>query len=167
MILLLPLLALLMLLGAAPVRAQNFEVPAIAPPAPEAAQPAAPQAAQPAQRRRSPPRRSRPRDPRDRAYMDGGMPGTGGVPPAGGFAGSAAAPPPVAARPELAPRPNLDLEGPTGRRSALAESGLEPTLINPRLPGRGVAQDGAYATRENRLFQNPAPGLRLTTPMAW
>ncbi|MCW8087044.1 hypothetical protein [Sabulicella glaciei] len=159
MIPLLPLLALLVPLGAAPARAQEFEVPAVAPPAPQAAQPTAP--------RRTPPRRARPRNPRDRAWMDGGVPGTGGTPGANGFGGFAGVPQPVAPRPELAPRPNLDLEGPRVGRSSLAESGLEPALINPRLPGRGVAQDGAYATRENRLFQNPAPGLRLTTPMAW
>lgn len=153
MIAILPLLAFAWPLLDAPAWAQNFEVPAIAPPA------AAPQA-QPAPRR-SPPQRPRPTNPRDRAWMDGGIPGTGG------FAGFAGSPPPVAPRPELAPRPNLDLEGPIARRPRVGEAELEPALINPRLPGRGVAQDGAIATRENRLFQNPAPGLRLTTPMAW
>ncbi len=44
---------------------------------------------------------------------------------------------------------------------------IAPTLINPRLPGRNATQDTGATQRENRFLQTPAPGLRLTTPMAW
>lgn len=147
--------ALLLLLAALPAplpaSAQAQDVPAIAP---------APAQAAPAPRREAPPR-PRPRDPRDRAWMDGGIPGAGGFT---GFGATVTAPP----RPELAPRPNLDIEGP--RASAAPRPGepaIAPTLINPRLPGRNATQDTGATQRENRFLQTPAPGLRLTTPMAW
>jgi hypothetical protein len=69
-------------------------------------------------------------------------------------------------RVELAPRPNLDLEGPRGPAPS-SDPTLAPTMINPRLPGRGAAADGAVNQRENRLLQAPAPGARLSVPMSW
>lgn len=110
----------------------------------------------------TPPTRPRPRDPRDRAFLDGGLPSrsTQGFT---GFDAPASAGPP---RAELAPRPNLSLEGP--RAAARAEvPTLQPMLINPRLPGRTSAQDGAVTQRDYRMFQSPAPGARLSVPMAW
>ena len=100
----------------------------------------------------------RPQDPNDRAYMDGGMV------PQTGFSGfeTRTAPP----RAELAPRPNLDLEGPRAAPRSNAPS-IEPTLINPRLPGRSTVQDSGVTQRENRLLQSPAPGARLSVPMSW
>lgn len=155
----------------APVTASPNPVPAgtpaIAPAAQGAATTAAPAAPTaeatpaPAQRRRRTARRapSRSQDPRDRAYMDGGTPSGSGF---GGFDATVTAPP----RPELAPRPNLDMEGP---RAALPSNNptLEPTLINPRLPGRSQVQDSGVTQRENRLLQSPAPGARLSVPMSW
>jgi len=144
----LPALLLLLAPGAAP--AQVAEVPAIAP---------APQAApSPGPRREATPR-PRPRDARDRAWMDGGVPG--------GFAGFNT-PQPTTPRPELAPRPNLDIEGPrTAQAPRLGETTIAPTLIHPRVPGRSAVQDGGASQTENRFLRDPAPGLRLSTPMAW
>ena len=125
-----------------------------------AAAPAAGEAAPaPVQRRRRTARRapSRSQDPRDRAYMDGGVPSG-----FGGFDATVAAPP----RPELAPRPNFDLEGPRAAPRS-ANPVIEPTLINPRLPGRSQVQDSGVTQRENRLLQSPAPGARLSVPMSW
>lgn len=153
------LLLLLGALGAVPAGAQTAEVPAIAP-AP-AAQQAAPPAAAPSPGSRR--ERARPRDPRDRAWMDGGIPGTGGF---SGFGATVTAP---RAGPELAPRPNRDIEAPrnSARPPQPGEAAIAPTLIHPRIPGRSDVQDGGVTMRENRLLREPAPGLRVTTPMAW
>lgn len=89
------------------------------------------------------------------------MPTTPGFAGFGGISRQAPAPPL-----ELAPRPNLDLElraAPAPRETAT----LSPTLIHPRLPGRGAATDGAVNQREQRLLQEPAPGARLSMPMTW
>jgi len=107
-----------------------------------------------------PPPRPRSRDPRDRAFMDGGMPTTPGFSGFGGLAG--AAPLPSGA---LAPRPNLDLELRTTPQPQSAT--ISPTMIHPRLPGRGAATDGAVSQQEQRLLQGPAPGARLSVPLTW
>ena len=44
---------------------------------------------------------------------------------------------------------------------------LSPTMIHPRMPGRGVATDGAAPQREQRFLQSPAAGARLSVPMTW
>ncbi|MCX8133964.1 MAG: hypothetical protein N3D18_08380 [Roseococcus sp.] len=139
-------LALLLVLGAAPALAQTTPAPARA---------EAPRGQPTAQAQTSPAPRPRPADPRDRAFMDGGMIGTpdfGNAPPQ--------------RRVELAPRPNLDIEAPRGTAPGMDPS-FSPTLINPRLPSRGVAADGAINQREQRLLQTPAPGARLSVPMNW
>jgi len=143
------------LLAPLPASAQGADVPAIAPAAPLAAPSPGP--------RREPPPRPRPRDPRDRAWMDGGIPGSGGF---SGFGATVTAPQP---RAELAPRPNLDMEAPrsTARPPQPGEAAIAPTLIHPRLPGRSDVQDGGVTQRENRFLREPAPGLRVTTPLAW
>lgn len=139
-------LALLLALGAAPAFAQTA-------PAPQGETPRAQAQPRPQQQAQPRPRNT---DPRDRAFMGGGMVGT----PDFGNAGEAQR------RVELAPRPNLDLEGPRGP-APTTDPTLSPTMINPRLPGRGVASDGAVNQRENRLLQTPAPGARLSLPMSW
>jgi hypothetical protein len=139
-------LALLLALGTAPAFAQTAPAPQTDAPRAQA-QPRPQQQAQP---------RPRHNDPRDRAFMGGGMVGT----PDFGNA------PPTQRRVELAPRPNLDIEGPRGPAPSLDPT-LAPTMINPRLPGRGVAADGNVNQRENRLLQTPAPGARLSVPMSW
>lgn len=144
-------LALLLALGAAPAFAQTAPTAQTAP---------AQQGAQPQPRPQSQANRDtvrpRPNDSRDRAFMGGGMVGT---PDFGNGAQGQR-------RVELAPRPNLDLEGPRGP-APTTDPTLSPTMINPRLPGRGVAADGNVNQRENRLLQTPAPGARLSVPMTW
>ncbi len=138
-------LALLLALGTAPALAQTA-------PAPQAEAPRAQPQPRP-QAQANP--RPRPSDARDRAFMDGGMVGTPD------FGNSQ-----QQRRVELAPRPNLDLEGPRGPAPS-TDPTLTPTMINPRLPNRGAATDGAVNQRENRLLQTPAPGARLSVPMSW
>ena len=137
-------------------------MPAIAPaPAAQAAPGSAAQAAPaPPRRAQQPAQRPRPSDPRDRAWMDGGMPG-------GGFSGFGATV--TAPRPELAPRPNRDIEAPrpTTRPPQPGEAAIAPTIIHPRLPGNSPVQDGGATMRENRFLREPAPGQRMTAPLAW
>ncbi|WP_027284998.1 hypothetical protein [Rubritepida flocculans] len=146
-------LALLLALAAAPALAQNAPPPPRVGDAPRAQAQAQPQPRPQAQANPAP--RPRPTDPRDRAFMGGGMVGT----PDYGNA-------PAQRRVELAPRPNLDMEGPRGPAPSMDPS-LSPTMINPRLPSRGAAADGAINQREQRLLQTPAPGARLSVPMSW
>lgn len=104
--------------------------------------------------------RARPRDPRDRAYMDGGMVITPGF--SGGVLGGIPAPAPQA---QLAPRPNLDLEA---RPVAPSQApSLAPTMIHPRVPGRGAAADTVPTHPDQRLLTAPAPGARLSVPLTW
>jgi hypothetical protein len=165
--------SLLLLALALPVDAMaqsTPEIPAIAQPRAATEAPAATAAIDPARVGTpavAPPRaprrsanRARPRDPRDRAYMDGGIPGSSSF---SGFGGPSAS---TVQRAELAPRPNLDLEGPRRAAPSSAPS-IQPTLIHPRLPGRSEVQDGGVTQRENRLLQSPAPGARLRVPMSW
>ncbi|MBX9751269.1 MAG: hypothetical protein K5Q68_16900 [Roseococcus sp.] len=104
--------------------------------------------------------RPRSRDPRDRAYMDGGMVITPGF--SGGILGTAPQPTPQA---QLAPRPNLDLEA---RPVAPSQApSLSPTMIHPRVPGRGAAADTVPTHPDQRLLTAPAPGARLSVPLTW
>jgi hypothetical protein len=147
-------LALLLALGAAPALAQPAPPPARAEAPRGQAQPQLQPRPQ-AQAQANPAPRPRPADPRDRAFLGGGMIGT----PDFGNA-------PAQRRVELAPRPNLDMEGPRGPAPSMDPT-LSPTMINPRLPSRGAAADGAINQREQRLLQAPAPGARLSVPMTW
>ncbi|MCU0886394.1 MAG: hypothetical protein MUC64_00015 [Rubritepida sp.] len=127
-------------------------------PAPAPAQTARSEAARSEAAQAQPPRaepaaRARPSNPRDRAFMDGGMVG---------MPGASATPAPS----DLAPRPNLQLEGPRAAQVAPTAT-LSPTLINPRLPGRGVAEEGSVTQRENRFLETPAAGARLKLPLSW
>ena len=84
-----------------------------------------------------------------------------------GFSGSTLnVNPPGGPRTDLAPRPNLDMELRAGPRVPEVAT-FGPTMIHPRLPGRGVAADGAASQREQRLLQSPAPGARLSVPLTW
>lgn len=105
--------------------------------------------------------RPRPTDPRDRAFMDGGIPSTPGF---SGFGQRQPAPTPQA---ELAPRPNIDLEYRPAQIDPPNVATISPTLINPALPGRGAAAEGAVNQREQRFLQNPAAGARFSVPMTW
>lgn len=104
--------------------------------------------------------RPRPTAPRDRAFMDGGMPSTQGF---SGFGQRPPAPPQA----ELAPRPNMDLEYRPPQLDPPNVATISPTLINPVLPGRGAAADGAVNRREQRFLDNPAAGARFSVPMTW
>lgn len=104
--------------------------------------------------------RPRPRDPRDRAFMDGGMVITPGF--SGGILGGATAPVPQA---QLAPRPNLDIEARPVTPSQAPS--LAPTMIHPRVPGRGAAADTVPTHPDQRLLTAPAPGARLSVPLTW
>lgn len=78
------------------------------------------------------------------------------------FGTAAPAAPPV----ELAPRPDRSLEGPRG---ALAEegAGIRPTIINPAIPGNGMAAEGMVNRRERRFLETPAAGARFSAPVTW
>jgi hypothetical protein len=110
------------------------------------------------------PARPRPRstDPRDRAFMDGGNPSSPGF---SGF--GARQPAPAAPQAELAPRPNIDLEYRPAQINPPNVATISPTLINPPLPGRGAAAQGAINQREQRFLENPAAGARFSVPMTW
>ncbi|TCH98881.1 hypothetical protein EJV46_09995 [Roseococcus sp. SYP-B2431] len=104
--------------------------------------------------------RPRPTDPRDRAFMDGGLPSNPGF---SGFG----RPAPMAPQAELAPRPNNDLEYRPARIDPPPVATISPTLINPALPGRSTATQGAINQREQRFLDNPAAGARFSVPMTW
>lgn len=104
--------------------------------------------------------RPRPRDPRDRAFMDGGLVVTPGF--SGGILGAA---PQATPQAQLAPRPNLDLEARPTRPSQAPS--LTPTMIHPRVPGRGAAADTVPTHPDQRLLTAPAPGARLSVPLTW
>jgi hypothetical protein len=106
--------------------------------------------------------RPRPTDPRDRAFMDGGMPSNPGF---SGF--GQRQPAPATPQAELAPRPNMDMEYREPQTDPPPVATVSPTLINPALPGRGAAADGAVHQRERRLLNNPAAGARFSVPMTW
>jgi hypothetical protein len=106
------------------------------------------------------PPRPRPRDPRDRAFMDGGMAITPGF--SGGILGGGT---PAAPQAQLAPRPNLDLEARPIRPSQAPS--LAPTMIHPRVPGRGDAAGPVPTHPDQRLLTAPAPGARLSVPLTW
>jgi hypothetical protein len=136
--------ALLLGLAPLPLLAQGTEPPRAQAPQPSAEAPARP----------------RPRDPRDRAFMDGGMVITPGF--SGGILGGSPVPAPQA---QLAPRPNLDLEA---RPVAPSQApSLAPTMIHPRVPGRGAATDTVPTHPDQRLLTAPAPGARLSVPLTW
>lgn len=140
------ILALALLAGFAPVPvlAQGSETPRVQ----------TPQVSADAQSR------PRPRDPRDRAFMDGGMVITPGF--SGGMFGTMPQPAPQA---QLAPRPNLDLEARPVTPSQAPS--LSPTMIHPRVPGRGAAADPVPTHPDQRLLTAPAPGARLSVPLTW
>ncbi|MEI6158601.1 MAG: hypothetical protein WCP77_02110 [Roseococcus sp.] len=92
--------------------------------------------------------------------MDGGIALTPGF--SGSALGNAV---PLAPQTQLAPRPNLDLEA---RPSAPSQApSLSPTVIHPRVPGRGGATDSVPTHPDQRLLTTPAPGARLSVPMTW
>lgn len=93
--------------------------------------------------------------------MDGGLAITPGF--SGTTLGTGAPPVPQA---QLAPRANLDLEARPGPPPSLTPS-LSPTVIHPRVPGRGAAADPAPTHPDQRLLQTPAPGARLSVPLTW
>lgn len=93
--------------------------------------------------------------------MDGGMPSTQG------FSGFGQRQPAPAPQTELAPRPNMDLEYRPAPIDPPNVATISPTLINPALPGRGAAADGAVNRREQRFLDNPAAGARFSVPMTW
>jgi hypothetical protein len=76
-------------------------------------------------------------------------------------------PVPVAPQTVLAPRPDVDQEYRPTLRDPPHVATLSPTLINPSIPGRGAAADGALNQREQRLLGNPAAGARFSVPMTW
>ena len=129
-------------------------------PLPALAQNAEPARIQAPQATTEPAPRPRPRDARDRAFMDGGMVITPGF--SGGILGGAPTPTPQA---QLAPRPNLDLEARPIRPSQAPS--LSPTMIHPRVPGRGAAADTVPTHPDQRLLTAPAPGARLSVPLSW
>ena len=92
--------------------------------------------------------------------MDGGMAITPGF--SGGILGGASASVPQA---QLAPRPNLDLEA-RPQLPSQAPS-LTPTVIHPRVPGRGAASDTPPTHPDQRLVNAPVPGARLSVPLSW
>lgn len=67
---------------------------------------------------------------------------------------------------ELAPRPNRAIEGPRtpGTRE---EAAILPTIINPAIPGAGMATEGMVTRRERRFLETPAAGARFSVPMTW
>jgi len=93
--------------------------------------------------------------------MDGGNPSSPGF---SGFGQRSAS---AAPQPELAPRPNIDLEYRPTQVDPPNVATISPTIINPPLPGRGAATDGAVNRREQRFLENPAAGARFSVPMSW
>jgi hypothetical protein len=92
--------------------------------------------------------------------MDGGIaitPGFSGGAPVGNQA--------IAPQAQLAPRPNLDLEARPNRPSQAPS--LSPTMIHPRIPGRGDAAGPVPTHPDQRLLTAPAPGARLSVPLTW
>lgn len=67
---------------------------------------------------------------------------------------------------DLAPRPNREIEGPR-TPFAREEAAILPTIINPRIPGGGMAADGTVTRRERRFLDTPAAGARFSVPMTW
>ena len=107
------------------------------------------------------PARRRTQDSRDGAFMGGGM-----VVPSNPSLGTSLAYSTPAIRPEIAPMPNLGLEAPRGFRER-ETARVTPSMIGPRLPGRGAAQEtGSPGSLQDRLFR-PAPGAHLRIPMSW
>lgn len=144
-------LAMLAAILPMPLLAQTAETPRAQQPQPQL-QPTQPNAEAPA--------RSRPRDPRDRAFMDGGMAITPGF--SGGVLGGGV---PAAPQAQLAPRANLDLEA---RPVVPSQSpSIRPTMIHPRVPGRGALADTVPTHPDQRFLQTPAPGARLSVPLTW
>ncbi|MDB5414754.1 MAG: hypothetical protein JWR10_3089 [Rubritepida sp.] len=111
---------------------------------------------------RVPAPRARSRDPRDRAFMDGGVPSTPGF---SGF-GERTPHTPAPLLGEPAPRPNRDIEWHAPPPEPTVAT-ISPTLINPRMPSRGAAADGAVTQRDQRFLENPAAGARFSVPMSW
>lgn len=94
--------------------------------------------------------------------MDGGMPSNPGF---SGFGARQGAP--GTSQSELAPRPNVDMEYRPAPLDPPNVATISPTLINPSLPGRGAAAQGAVNQREQRFLDNPAAGARFSVPMTW
>jgi hypothetical protein len=68
---------------------------------------------------------------------------------------------------EAAPVPNRGVEAPMARPvpGADAQPSLDPTVIKPREVGGSATLSQEHpARREERLFLEPAPGLRLRVP---
>lgn len=116
------------------------------------------------------PRQPRPQRPRqndaDRAFMGGGL-----VLESSPFGQQAARAPAPNPRGELAPRPNLNMDGPRETQPGFMDPNqtrITPSLISPRIPGRGMAQDGSMGNRiEDRFIRTPAAGAHLRMPMSW
>lgn len=93
------------------------------------------------------------------AYMGGGM-----VVEAAPILGRR--PQEVTTRTEIAPMPNSGIEAPRGFQQADGPR-VTPTMIGPRIPGRGFAQEnGSPGSLQDRLFR-PSPGAHLHIPMSW
>lgn len=73
--------------------------------------------------------------------------------------------PPAAPPVQLAPRPNLDIEARPVIPSQVPT--LSPTIIHPRVPGRGAASDSVPTHPDQRLLNAPAHGARLSVPLTW
>lgn len=70
---------------------------------------------------------------------------------------------------EAAPVPNRGIEAPSERplRAADSQPSLDPTVIKPREIGGGTTLGQEHpGRREERLFLEPAPGLRLRVPFS-
>jgi len=79
----------------------------------------------------------------------------------------APAPPPPPRAGTLAPMPNRDIEPPRARVAPDAPS-LGPTFIQPRGGTRGgTFEDDQFQRRQDRLFDEPAPGARLRVPFSY
>jgi hypothetical protein len=76
-------------------------------------------------------------------------------------------PPPPPRAGTLAPMPNRDIEPPRARIAPDAPS-LGPTFIQPRGGTRGSTfEDDEFQRRQDRLFDEPAPGARLRVPFSY
>jgi hypothetical protein len=79
-------------------------------------------------------------------------------------------PPEQRRRGEAAPVPDRGIEAPVVRPVPGADNqpSLDPTLINPREVGgsNGTLSREHPGRREERLFLEPAPGLRLRLPFS-
>jgi len=89
---------------------------------------------------------------------------------AGGFSGTPsfglAAPNARRRQAELAPLPNRAIEGPRPP-FAREEAAILPTIINPAIPGAGMAAEGMVNRHERRFLETPAAGARFSVPMIW